>query len=530
MPRIIDIYEGVLNGTGFTQFTNPWDGPNLRNSAPQTSFGFPQPYVLRGTQRPGKPEGQLWLGPLDRTQADIERLGKMFVSAPGIRFISNQKYLNKFAIRPESNFVGAMINGPFMEWGSHIPRNARTSISIRDITPQNIGQLRLEPAFNYERDVPDGNLKRLYLEHTSPDKGFTVPVLGLTGLDPIGTAVNTSNTVQHKIFDELRNKGGLSGSHFSLGYNKYSDDNPYTGSANVRLPNDPRYQQVYELADAAHSNSFIDFRDAYSEAPTLNQAEDDVIRDFNGNLTPFDKSPDQYTYKDYNVYSYYGYRRPRLNKGRNFQASPEGDITSMQSLKSNQTPTKPDLIDVHFRRSGSGEVLYFECTLTNLSDGVNYNWSQENYTGRIDPVHYFTGVGSRKIQFQLKIVPYSREEMQSVWNRINALLRFGAPHINSNGQHRGTFLELTIGDYLKDRRGYITDISITPTEDVYWESNIGNQFDMYQLPRMIELAIGYEIVDNDPTTDKKYFFGTSGQDQERPASILWLEWKDYPND
>lgn len=513
MPGLRDFYEQLVEQGSVNGIQSPWEKTNIIDGAYQLGIGPKKPFIIRGTQRLGKPESQYWSGPIEAAAVDAQRLSKIMASNEGIKFTNRQLILNTLAVRPEKNFIGSLLSGPIgaINGGRGIPRSARTRRTLEGFSPLDLQfGFTVEPTFKYTRDEKEGNILRLFKEIQRPEDAFKTEKIKEANASTFRRGINTYSNIQN---NKKVDPSKLSQPRFSLNgiVNQYDEDSPYTGSANIQTPKDRGYLNLVNFSDASVSQSFVDFRDIDSEAPN-------VMNDRAG----------QYTYKEQNIYTRYGFARSKTVAGRDF--TEYGQLSEVDLFyydQSFQTPTKapevPDLIDVHFRiLDDTDTVLYFRSAIEITGDAISFNWNQETYVGRIDPVHYFSGVNPRQIQFTLRIMPHSAIEMEYIWRKLNLLVQFASPSITNNSQIKGTFLELTIGDYLKNRRGYITDLSFDANQEMYWESNTEGSSTKYQLPRFLEVGITYQIVDVHPSDNRKFYFGESGVGGQDIPSINWF--------
>ncbi len=490
---------------------------NLRGEAHQTGIGFDQPFILRGTQRRNDQSPQEINNVAEAASIDGTRLAKMFVSLPGIKFASNQLILNSYSIRPEKNFFGSILAGPLAPLGAQIPRSVQLKLPSGPIDFSKFRGGSFEPAFSYQRDLPDGNIVRLYRQIDNPNRGFIVPTITNNPLSAINAAVNTSNTMLASKFWDLQNQGGLSGSNFGIGINRYDEETPYTGSMQ-QLPSN---SDLDKISNEYAQYGLVDFRNLTSSPPNLKQSPEVA------GLNEFQAPPTEYSYENYNRRRAFGHRAPRANPTRDFQEFSSEPIESINILKSGEKPVKRDTVDVKFVRTDTNKPLWFAPAITSLTDSVNFAWNSDEFLGRIDPVHYSTGVGNREIQFQMKVFAFSREEMESIYNRTQALIRYASPRVVNNTQYQGGFLRFTLGDLYVDRLCYISSISMTFPDDYDWEINVGKQSDTYVLPRMIDISVSITFVAETPSNDRQFVFGVPGQHRDTTPSILWLDWNDY---
>ena len=101
--------------------------------------------------------------------------------------------------------------------------------------------------------------------------------------------------------------------------------------------------------------------------------------------------------------------------------------------------------------------------------------------------------------------------MAIAWKKLNKVCSLNYPSyadVSGGGKRMvPPFVNLTIGDYIKDMPGYFEQIQLTPHDETYWELTNG-----MQLPRYVEIDCSYVIVGKSlpDLTEPSYFdFDTS---------------------
>ena len=90
------------------------------------------------------------------------------------------------------------------------------------------------------------------------------------------------------------------------------------------------------------------------------------------------------------------------------------------------------------------------------------------------------------------------EEQTNAYRKVNTLLSTTAPTYSAAGFMRGTLVKLTIGDYVKDLPGFVTNMSSTVSTNVTWEiaRNADGTRDDSKLilPHVINLTVGFRPI------------------------------------
>ncbi len=197
--------------------------------------------------------------------------------------------------------------------------------------------------------------------------------------------------------------------------------------------------------------------------------------------------------------------------------------------------TKPEVQGL-FNQKG---ILQFRGTIKTLSHSLTPQWSAKKYFGRPDSVHTYSGFG-QNFSFSFSAYAVSRSEMLALYRNINELMDLTKPGWDSTKSYMiGPVTKLTIGDYITEQPGYISSLSISPDESIYWDigknpirglpqiaqvvpqglidgvippilgGNLG--INDKKLPRAFNISITYTVIEKDiPDADGTRFWNTEG--------------------
>jgi len=113
--------------------------------------------------------------------------------------------------------------------------------------------------------------------------------------------------------------------------------------------------------------------------------------------------------------------------------------------------------------------IHFRAYLSNLQDSYTANWNSINYPGRGEEFFKYGGF-SRDIGFDFKVHVASRIELFPTYQKLNYLASVMAPDYSPTvGYMRGNIVQLTVGDYLNDVYGVITNFSYNISEESTWD-------------------------------------------------------------
>ena len=165
--------------------------------------------------------------------------------------------------------------------------------------------------------------------------------------------------------------------------------------------------------------------------------------------------------------------------------------------------------------------IYFRAFLDTLSDSFNGNWNGIKYVGRAENFYRYHGF-ERNIDFSFKVAATSKLELQPLYQKLNLLVGSTAPTYDSNGMFmRGTLTEITIGDYLKAQKGFISNINLTWNVDYPWEINIYDNPNTLVVPHVLDVNItftpihDFNVKSNIDYTGKEAYFGLKKEVKQR---------------
>jgi len=163
------------------------------------------------------------------------------------------------------------------------------------------------------------------------------------------------------------------------------------------------------------------------------------------------------------------------------------DVTTEDQLKD-------DLVPFFFKiynYDGTDQYLQFTAYLTSFSDGYTANWDSFKYLGRGENFYTYNGF-DRGIDLSFQVHARTRATLIEQYKKLNYLASTLAPSYSSAGFMRGTFMEVTVGDYVKALPGVLTNLNYNIPENSPWEigrndeGNYDNQGD--RLPHLIEVS------------------------------------------
>jgi len=200
------------------------------------------------------------------------------------------------------------------------------------------------------------------------------------------------------------------------------------------------------------------------------------------------------------------YIQTRLKLGDQGNKNATSNVDELNAL-AEQTETilgkdTKDIIPFEFHVLGVGAVadkfLYFRAHLDSLDDTYNGDWAGTRYIGRAEEFYTYQGF-KRDINFSFKIAAFSRPELVPLYKKLNHLVGSTAPTYNQSGEFmRGTLTSITIGDYIYQQRGFISNIGLTWNTTYPWEINVdvGQEGLIARVPHILDVSVNFTPIHN----------------------------------
>ena len=139
-------------------------------------------------------------------------------------------------------------------------------------------------------------------------------------------------------------------------------------------------------------------------------------------------------------------------------------------------------IEVINNDSLQSEYLYFRAYIDDFGDSFSSTWNDTKYVGRAENFYTYGGF-NRDINLGFTIYAHSEPELKPIYTKLNQLAGIVSPDYSGIGFMRGTYVKLTIGDYLKSVPGIIKGFKLDGLLDGGWEIEDG-----IQLPKHIKVS------------------------------------------
>ncbi len=160
-----------------------------------------------------------------------------------------------------------------------------------------------------------------------------------------------------------------------------------------------------------------------------------------------------------------------------------------------------DLIKFYFKLITPGKTpgaepkltrMDFRAYLDSFNDTFSGDWNAYKYVGRAEDFHTYAGF-NRAINFGFKIAASSGVELEVLYNKLNLFASSTAPTYVNDSFQRGTFMAVTIGDYLQDQLGFIENIDISWNTDYQWNTRF-NKDPGRELPTILDVSVAFKPI------------------------------------
>ena len=189
-----------------------------------------------------------------------------------------------------------------------------------------------------------------------------------------------------------------------------------------------------------------------------------------------------------------------------------------------------DMIPFGFAIYDKQEPIYvqFRAFLDSFSDNFTGNWNQTRYLGRGESFKTYESF-DRQVSLSFKVAAFTREDLLPIYKKLNLLASTTAPHYSDDGLFmKGTWVRMTVGDYLHKVPCTIGSVGFTWQQDYPWERKLQDkEKDTVQiLPHVLDVTIAASI-DHDftPQTGLIPFIGNTSPSKE---FIDWDKQKNLP--
>jgi hypothetical protein len=172
------------------------------------------------------------------------------------------------------------------------------------------------------------------------------------------------------------------------------------------------------------------------------------------------------------------------------------------------------------------DVIVFRATLGSISDTFNPQWNAVQLMGRADPNYHYSGY-SRDMSMDFTVYATDRDELKPIYRKLNALAGYTTPDYASDTiGFKGPWMRITVGDLYNQMPVIISSLSYTLGDaDSPWEINMEDDPEMMQVPLMVKVSIGFNVIGDSLPQKGGRFYSLAKQYDQNGAlagSDNWL--------
>jgi hypothetical protein len=157
-----------------------------------------------------------------------------------------------------------------------------------------------------------------------------------------------------------------------------------------------------------------------------------------------------------------------------------------------ETDIIPFTFNVWTPGDAEGKFIYFRAFLDSFSDNFTGAWNSNKFIGRGDNLLTYGGF-ERGISFGFKVAAFSKADIKPLYEKLNHLVGSTAPSYSGEGTFmKGTFVSLTVGDYIVRQSGVIESIGLTWQTSYPWE--LTGDDDTKRVPHVLDVAVTFKPI------------------------------------
>ena len=460
---------------------------------------------------------------VSRRTDDLVRHTKLLTKRPGLKFLGNQALLGQLGLE-EKLKIAKQSGKPKAVANALLDQAKNTAINTVAATASILAQI---PVNGTGTHLVRGISPVTYLKKggaaQDSDTGGKASLLdriastiqkAAQGGEPVPSVLENRSTPLSNLtkpdnkltFEDPRSKGASTKDKTptylkpdsTAPYNEYRFYQSEQATVSVETPDGSGELNTVELSRGELPNTV----DSYSEVSVNNSSPKRPLRT-SGVVKP--------NYESYEVegQDWATLTNPiRLYNPDKTRLDSEGNISDtedrpdpIQSISDTTTSIlgtdREDIIPFEFNTfypgNTEGNFLAFRAFLDSLTDDYSGEWSGTKYVGRADQMYTYQGF-SRDISFSFKLAAFSKADLVPLYDKINLLVGSTAPTYNAKGEFmKGTLTKVTIGDYLKDVTGFISNIGLSWDVNYQWEINSENG---PRVPHLLNANVSFTPIHN----------------------------------
>lgn len=181
----------------------------------------------------------------------------------------------------------------------------------------------------------------------------------------------------------------------------------------------------------------------------------------------------------------------------------ETAYSDLPTVSENNRSNDPIIVSFAMGKADSPAVQ-FRAFLTELKEDISPQYNEQQYIGRIEKFITYSGV-QRSVSFNLAVIAFSQDELQTVWKRINYLSGMAFPYGFNKGIMQPNIIRMSIGNVYRDQPGYITSLSKdfnNPSES--WDID-------YEVPIGAMVSLSFNIIEKATRIASSPLYGINEQ-------------------
>lgn len=453
---------------------------------------------------------------------DVARLGKLMIKKQGLKFLGNQallaqtnikqdiaaqknksakaiakaigKRLKETAIDTVLATASIIAQAPLNGTGAHIPRGIKPSTYLKSGNQGGIATLAAPDGTIIPNNGPNGPAGGGSFQ-VSDD--YQVTSLGDTGENKFNNGEkwiqqfgNFQRTQKSDYVDIQGNPSNIAKDGGTIGTNNTGDSiwNPLAKS-------DLKDKKSEENTIAVKPVKNQPAR-AYKQRPdvTSGDSQQQLIEDINIDGSEISYS-DQISYNGVQATD-----KSREDREKRASVVPLKDKADpIQSLaldtaeitSAAETDIIPFTFNVWTPGDAEGKFIYFRAFLDSFSDNFTGNWNSNKFIGRGDNLLTYSGF-ERGIDFGFKVAAFSKADIKPLYEKLNHLVGSTAPSYSDGTFMKGTFVSLTVGDYIVRQSGVVESISLTWQTSYPWE--LTGDEDTKRVPHVLDVSVSFKPI------------------------------------
>jgi len=157
--------------------------------------------------------------------------------------------------------------------------------------------------------------------------------------------------------------------------------------------------------------------------------------------------------------------------------------------------------------------MHFRALLDSFNDNYSAEWGSVRYLGRGENFYNYNGF-TREINLSFTTAAQSKQELIPMYKKLNYLASQLMPDYSTEGYMRGSLVKLTVGGYLNEQPGFITNLAYDLITEAPWEiaiDEVGNPDPTVKQLSQIVKVTSFTFVPIHTFAPQKQGLGFAGQ-------------------